>query len=64
MNDPHGSTATSAAITYGIGAAAAMVSHMGLNDWLVFLSIVLVVLRICYETHDFIQRKRDKKKNG
>lgn len=59
MNDSHG--ATGGLISYGMAAAAAVLSHMSMSDWLTLLSVVLVVLRICYDTHDFFQRRADRK---
>lgn len=59
MSDSHG--ATGGLISYGLGVAAAVLSHFSLSDWLTLLSLILVVLRICYDTHDFVQRRADRR---
>jgi len=59
MNESH--NATSGFITYVLGAIAAFLSTTTLNDWLMVLSIVLVGLRIAYETYEFLQRRADRK---
>lgn len=59
MSDSHG--ATGGLISYGLGVAAAVLSHFSLSDWLTLLSLILVVLRIGYDTHDFFQRRADRK---
>lgn len=59
MQEPH-SSAASGVITYSISAFAAF-SAITLNEVLIVLSGVLVVMRMVYETHDFIQRKADRK---
>lgn len=60
MSNTH-ETAASGPVTYGLGIAAVTVSQMTINDWLIALSIVLVIMRIVFEAHDFLQRRADKK---
>lgn len=59
MNEPH--STVSGVITYTIGAVAAFLSQTSLNGWLIFFSLVLVILRIAYETYEFVQRRADRK---
>ncbi len=58
MQEPH-SSGVSGVLTYGIGLLAAL-SSMSLNEWLMACSLILVILRAIYETHDFIQRRNDR----
>lgn len=59
MSDTHG--ATGGFISYGLGVAAAVLSHFSLSDWLTFLSLILVVLRICYDSIEFFHRRAERK---
>lgn len=59
MQEPH-SSAASGVITYGISIFTA-ITAMTTNEWLIAFSLVLVMMRMIYETHDFIQRKADRK---
>lgn len=61
MNEPH-STATSGVFTYGLAGLSALLSQVTANDVLIWLSVALVVLRICYETHEYLQRQSDRKR--
>jgi hypothetical protein len=60
MNEPH-SSATNGSLTYALGGLAALVSQMSLNDWLIIFSLVLVLMRIVFEGHEFMQRRADRK---
>lgn len=59
MSDSHG--ATGGFISYGLGVTAALFAHMSMSDWLTLLSLVLVLLRICYDSFEFFQRRADRK---
>lgn len=59
MSNSH--DATGGFISYGLGLAAALLSHFSLSDWLTLLSLILVVLRICYDSIEFFHRRAERK---
>jgi UDP-N-acetylmuramyl pentapeptide phosphotransferase/UDP-N-acetylglucosamine-1-phosphate transferase len=60
MQEPH-TSAASGPITYGLGAAAATVSQMSANEWLIILSIIAVLVRIYVDVSNFIEQRAEKR---